>query len=478
MSSAATNASTSQVLPLRTKLIYGFGSVAYGIKDNGFATFLLFYYNQVVGMRADLVSLAIALALIADAFIDPMVGHFSDRTRSKIGRRHPWLYAAIIPIAIAWIALWHPPSLSEWQTFAYLFIVAMLVRMTFSAYEVPALALLPELSRDYHDRTAIMRFRFLFGWGGGLTIMFLAYAIFLVPTPEYETGTLNRDGYSQYAVLGAIAMVIAAFAAAIGTQKRIVRNYQNSDHQAPSGEGFAEIKEAFSYRPFMLLMFAGVFAFTNQWLIFALAIYLFTHVWEFTQGQFTIYSAALFLAAVSAFLIVTPISVRLGKAKSASVLTLFALILGTLPYWLRILGVFPEPGDPLMVPILLTCFVAATGASISAMILTMSMIADVSDHYEYEKGRKTEGLFSSGMFFMQKIVNGFGILLSGLIIAAVGLPAGAAAGSVDGDIVDNLALSYLGIATVIGLIGAWAYTLFPLGEEEHAMREAHSTGTP
>jgi len=466
----------AQRLPLRTKLTYGFGSVAYGIKDNGFATFLLFYYNQVVGMRADLVSLAIALALIADAFIDPLVGHMSDKTRTKIGRRHPWLYAAVIPIAITWVALWHPPSMSEWQTFAYLFLIAMFVRMAFSAYEVPALALLPELSRDYHDRTAIMRFRFLFGWGGGLAIMFLAYAIFLVPTPEYENGQLNADGYSQYAILGACVMVIAALTAAIATQRRIVAQYRNTPSLAETAHGISEFTSAFKYKPFLLLMFAGVFAFTNQWLIFALAIYLFTHVWEFTQGQFTTYSAALFVAAFVAFLAVTPISMKLGKARAAALLTVISLTLGTLPYWVNYFDLFPRPDTAIMFPLLLTFLVASTAAGISAMILTLSMIADVSDHYEYETGRKTEGLFSSGMFFMQKIVNGIGILLSGLIIAAVGLPAGAAAGSVDSAIVDNLALSYLVIATVISLIGAWAYTLFPLGEEEHAMREASRSG--
>lgn len=464
----------ASTLPLRTKLTYGFGSVAYGIKDNGFATFLLFYYNQVVGMRADLVSLAIALALIADAFIDPLVGHMSDRTRTKIGRRHPWLYAAVIPIAVAWIALWHPPGMSEMQMFVYLFVVAMLVRMTFSAYEVPSLALLPELSRDYHDRTAIMRFRFLFGWGGGLAIMFLAYAIFLVPTPEYPNGQLNPAGYSQYAILGAGVMVIAALTAAIATQRRIVERYNSSSSLHETAHGLSEFVGAFRYRPFLLLMFAGVFAFTNQWLIFALVLYLFTHVWEFTQGQFTIYSATLFIAAFLAFLAVTPISMKLGKAKAAALLTIISLALGTLPYWLRFAGVFPEPGTALMFPLLLAFLVTSTAAGISAMILTLSMIADVSDHYEFETGRKTEGLFSAGMFFMQKIVNGIGILLSGLIIAAVGLPAGAAAGTVDVGIVDNLALSYLVIATIISLIGAWAYTLFPLGEEEHAMREAQA----
>lgn len=465
-----------QRLPLRTKLTYGFGSVAYGIKDNGFATFLLFYYNQVVGMRADLVSLAIALALIADAFIDPMVGHWSDKTRTRIGRRHPWLYASVIPITITWILLWHPPAMSEWETFGYLFLTAMFVRIAFSAYEVPSLALLPELSRDYHDRTAIMRYRFLFGWGGGLAIMFLAYAVFLAPTEEFANGQLNPAGYSQYAILGACAMVIAALTAAIATQKQIVKQYQGNTKLADTAHGMSEFLGAFRYKPFLLLMFAGVFAFTNQWLIFALSIYLFTHVWEFTQGQFTVYSAMLFIAAFVAFVAVTPVSIRLGKARAAALLTVISLTLGTLPYWLRFADLFPVAGTPIMFPVLLTFLVASTAAGISAMILTLSMIADVSDHYEFETGKKTEGLFSSGMFFMQKIVNGIGILLSGLIIALVGLPSGAGAGTVDGAIVDNLALSYLAIATVISLIGAWAYTLFPLGENEHAVREAHRGG--
>lgn len=458
------------VLPLKSKIAYGVGSVAYGIKDNGFAVFLLFYYNQVVGVRADLVSLAIALALIADAFIDPLVGHLSDRTRTKIGRRHPWLYASIIPISLSWLALWHPPILNEFQTFFYIFFVAMIVRMAFSAYEVPALALLPELSKDYHDRTSIMRFRFLFGWGGGLSIQFLAYTIFLVPNPE------EAQGYSNYATFGALTMIFAALIAAVATHKRIVIQYKASNLEPAAAHGFAEMSKAFRYRPFLLLMLAGIFAFTNQWLVFALSIYLFTHVWEFNQTQFSIYSAMLFIAALIAFLAVTPISVRIGKARAAALLTLISLSLGTAPYWLRLAKLFPGPGDTMSFSILLCFLVAATASGISAMILTLSMIADVSDHYEYENKRKSEGLFSSGMFFMQKVVNGIGILISGIIIAAIGLPKGASAGSVDSVIVDNLALSYLLIATLISLIGAWTYTLFPLGEKEHLMRQTKKKG--
>ncbi len=464
--------SIAQPLPTKTKLLYGSGSIAYGIKDNGFATFLLFYYEQVVGLSADLVGLAIALALIADAFIDPAVGQMSDRTRTRIGRRHPWLYAATLPIVIAWIFLWHPPETNPTMTFFYLFAVAMAVRMAFSAFEVPALALLPELSRDYHDRTSIMRFRFLFGWAGGLTIMFIAYAIFLVPSENYPVGLLNKDGYQNYAILGAVIMLAAVLISAIGTHKRVVGDYRSTKSHPPTAETFGQIMETFRYRPFLLLMLAGVFAFTNQWLVFALSPYLFTHVWEFRQPDFTAYSLVLFIAAFSAFLIVTPISKRLGKARAASLLTLSALFIGTAPYWLRMVDMFPNPGDSRMIPILFALLVIATASSISAMILTLSMIADVTDQHEFETGNKSEGLFSSGMFFMQKVVNGIGILLASQIISVIQMPKNATPGSVDPAIVDNLALIYVLLATVIALIGAWAYTKFPLGEKDHENRLA------
>lgn len=463
---------TSDKLPLKSKLFYGSGSIGYGIKDNGFATFLLFYYEQVIGLGAGLVGLAIALALIADAFIDPAVGQFSDRTRTPIGRRHPWLYGAAIPIIVAWLLLWQPPELGQTGLFFYLFGTALLVRMAFSAYEVPALALLPELSSDYHDRTAIMRYRFLFGWGGGLFIMFLAYAIFFVPSEEYPIGLLNRDGYEGYAIFGACVMFAAVLISALGTHKRVVATYRKAKSFPKAAESLSEIFATFRYRPFMLLMLAGVFAFTNQWLVFALSPYLFTHVWEFRQPDFTAYSIMLFGAATLAFVMVTPVSMKLGKARAASILTLVALTVGTAPYWLRIANIFPVPGEELMIPILFALLLVATASSIAAMILTMSMIADVTDQYEHDTGKRSEGLFSSGMFFMQKVVNGLGILLASQIIAFVGIPRGAEPGTVDGNIIDSLAFIYLIIATILALIGAWAYTKFPLGEDDHRKRMA------
>lgn len=460
----------SDKLPLKTKILYGFGASAYGIKDNGFSVFLLYYYNQVVGMRADVVSLAIAIALFVDAFIDPLIGQMTDRTRTPIGRRHPWLYGAAFPIAIAWLLLWHPPETSATLQFFYLLTMAMLVRITLSAYEVPSLAMLPELSRDYHDRTSTLRYRTLFGWASGLGIMVLAYGILLVPSEKYPVGLLNADGYSSFAIIGACVMAVSVLVSAISTHKRIVGQYKAESTQPKTAEGFSEMLSAFRFSPFLLLMFAGVFAFTNQGLLFSMTPYLLTHVWEFGSAEMTLYSAVLFIGVIMAFLMVTPISRRTGKPKGAALLTLFAVIVGTAPYWLRMAGLFPEPGSSYLIPILFTFLVIGIGASISAMILTMSMMADVTDAYAFDVGKRTEGLFSSGMWFMQKMVGGMGILLSGLIISFIQLPAQAVPGSVDPRIVDNLALIFVSMVTVIGFAGAWAYTLFPLGEQDHGER--------
>ena len=74
---------------LKTQILYGAGAVAYGIKDNGFGYFLLMFYGTVVGLDPGLVGTAIFLALIFDAISDPIVGYWSDHTRSRWGRRHP-----------------------------------------------------------------------------------------------------------------------------------------------------------------------------------------------------------------------------------------------------------------------------------------------------------------------------------------------------------------------------------------------------
>ncbi len=173
----------------RTLLSYSIGAVAYGIKDSGFGTFLLIFYNQVIGLNSAAVGLVVMIALFVDAFVDPAIGVLSDRTRTRWGRRHPWMYASALPIVIGWLLLWHPPE--NWSHEAILirlFIVAVLLRTAISAYEVPSQALTPELTADYDERTRVTAWRYLFGWVGGLGMLLLAYGVFLAPAPGIPNG--------------------------------------------------------------------------------------------------------------------------------------------------------------------------------------------------------------------------------------------------------------------------------------------------
>jgi len=460
-------------LPLTTKLAYGASSIAFGVKDNGFSVFLLLFYNQVVGLDAALVGLAALIALLLDAIVDPLVGHFSDRTRSRLGRRHPWLYLAVLPMTVMWYALWHPPvGASDALLFGYLLATAFLMRAAVSCYEVPAVAMTAELTSDYDERTAIFRWRFLFGWTGGLLILALAYGVLLVPQPGFPNGQLNPVGYDRYAIVGAVMILVSATLSALGTQKVMMTRVHPPLRRLAVRETLGEVREALSNRAFVILMAAAVFAFTNQGLTFALVNYLLTFVWLMPQSGFVIYAGSLFVGVIFAFLLVAPLQRRLGKQRAAVLAGLASLILGTLPYWLRVIDAFPGPQSSLLIPVLFAIITIANGLGVCVMILASSMMADVVEDSEQRTGRRDEGLFFAGYFFTQKCVTGIGIFLSGLIVNLAGLPENAVPGAVAELVLDRLSLLYASAIVVFGLISAVFFARFPITRADHEKRVA------
>ncbi|UCE87058.1 MAG: MFS transporter, partial [Deltaproteobacteria bacterium] len=151
------------------KISYGAGQVAEGIKNNSFEFFLFFYYNQVLGLSGTLGGAAVAIALVTDAITDPLAGSLSDSTRSRWGRRHPFMYAAPLPLALCFYLVFNPPAgLGELGLFAWLCAFAVLTRSAMTLYHVPHMALGAELSEDYLERTVIVAYRVFFGLIGVL----------------------------------------------------------------------------------------------------------------------------------------------------------------------------------------------------------------------------------------------------------------------------------------------------------------------
>jgi glycoside/pentoside/hexuronide:cation symporter, GPH family len=443
----------ADLVPLPTKLFYGFGAVAYGIKDNGFSVFLLLFYNQVVGLSAGLVGLTLLVALLLDAVIDPMVGHLSDRTRGRWGRRHPWLYLSAIPIAVSWYFLWLPPAASQAIQLLYLLVMATLVRMSISLNEVPSIALAPEMTHDYHERTSVLGWRYFFGWAGGLLILASAYGIFRLN--EAENMTLGA--YRNYAITGAIVMFVAVLVSAIGTHRRYARPTAADAHQ-PS---LRDMAACLRFKPFRLLLLAAFFAFANQGVTFALSNYMLAYVWKFGAAQQVIYAFSLFVGVIAALVIARQAGLRYGKPGAAIRLAIAATLIGMAPYLLYILGLFPQLSPMGTLACYLPFVLTATAFSIAVMITGASMMADVTTASFRETGKQQEGVFYAGHFFTQKCVTGVGIFLSGQILALIGFPERADPATIDPAIVTNLAIAYASITLVLGLLTAWAFSRFP-----------------
>ncbi len=470
---AAVGVPLARKLSLRSRLSFGFGSVAYGIKDSGFATFLLLFYNQVVGLPAASVGAVIAAVLVVEAFADPFVGFLSDHTQSRWGRRHPWMYASALPISAGWLLLWNPPAgWSEPALLGYLFGAALLVRLALSAFEIPSAAMGPELSADYDERTRLFSYRYLFAWGGGLAMLSISYAFFLVPDAAHPVGLQNPTGYARMAGFGALMMFVAIVASSIGLHPDI----KHMPRYEPTGETAREHLDVFIQtvrnKAFLILMAAGVFAYTAQGVSFALSNYLYQFVWHFRPVDYQWLTASLFLGAVAAF-IVAPRLTRTGdKHRVGTAFAVGNAILITAPYVLKMIGAFPPSDSPIALPLLLLIFGANTACGIASFIIGAAMLSDVVEESEQRTGRRSEGVFFAGSFFVQKLVGGLGTLIAGFILTIANFPAAAALGTVSTDTIDRLILVFACVMILFYGAGAYAYSRFPFGRAEHAARLA------
>ena len=454
-------------LPLWLKLTNGSGAVAFGVKDSGFSFFLLPFYNLVLGVEAWVVSAALATALVVDAFVDPLLGHLSDRTYTRWGRRLPWLYFAPFPLAVIWTLLWSPPFAGTpdfWEIVA----LAVGVRLMLSACEVPSVSIVPEITEDYVERTTLFRFRFLSGWLGGLLMMVMAFTLFL-PTPEAQ---LQPQGYAAYGLFGAVIMVISVIGSAAGQHRVIARL---PDHRPPPFSltgAFAEIFDAFREKAFVIFALGGLAAYVGQGMTFSITQYVNLYIWQFTDTAFQLYPGVLFLSVVLMFVIVGPLHERYGKPLSAAVASLVSVAFYFTPYAFFLAGLWPQTGTTASTTLVLGFLLFGNTAGIVAIISATSMVAEIVEAFEERTGKRAEGTFYSGNWLVQKCATGVGIFLTGQIIATAQLANNAVPGDVPETVISQIVLMYGGASILLTLIAAFWLGRFPITREQHEARIA------
>ena len=450
---------------LSTKLFYGFGAVANGAKANGFSYLLLFYYSQVIGLRADLVSLGILIALIFDAVSDPLIGYISDNFHSRWGRRHPFMYVSAIPVAVAYYFIWSPPDWGQTELFIYFVCMSVTIRTLITFYEVPATALVSELTDDYDQRTEMLSFRYFFAWWGGLTMAVLNYLVFL---PEEKGGLEYVQGWSNYGLTASIVIFISIFVSCIGTHRHIP-NLRKPPPKAPFklDKTVTELKETLSNRSFFALFISALLTAVAAGVSTSLSIYFSRHFWEFTSTEIGLLNLPYFFSAFLALFFAPMVSRQLGKKKGGMIVMALAFGMSPLPYVLRVLGLFPENGTDTLFYTLLVFNAVDVTLIIMASSLIAAMIADVVEDSELKTGRRSEGIFFAANSFAQKAVNGLGVVVAGQILAFIQFPTGAKPGEVPESTLVELALIFTPVLWFFYFAAIAVLSMYQINREDH-----------
>ena len=454
-----------------TKFYYGIGSIAFGVKDNGFSALLLLFYNQALGLDARLAGLAIAIALVFDAFIDPMIGYASDHLHTQWGRRHPFMYAAAIPVALSYLFLFSPPSgLDQQALFVYLLISAICVRAFIALYEVPSAALVAELTQGYDQRTSYLSFRYFFGWVGGLTMGVVAFGVFLTNGDGQVAGTLVPENYRGYGILAAAIMLTAILASSIGTHRCIpwLNRPAIREGRFSVGSGLKDVFRALSSRSALTILLAGMLYALATGLVFALAPYFYTYFWALSAGQTSLLLAGSFISAGIALPLAPKMSQIFDKRKASIIITALLIVTTPISLLLSLLGLFPQNGSPQLMPFLFMSGVISTTLLIVQGILFTAMLADVVEENEVRTGLREEGVFFAANLFVQKCVSGLGVFTSAALLAVAGFPARANPGTVPGEALTNLGAAYVVAIVVLNLLSMACVALFRISRAAHA----------
>lgn len=389
--------STNAMLTRKTKLAYGAGDLGAAITAAIVGFFMNAFLLEVAGLRPGVVGIIFFVSTLWDAITDPIVGNWSDRTRSRWGRRRPWLLFGAIPFGIAFWLHWLVPDMDANGLFIYYLVVALLLKTAFTAVNIPYTSLTPELTSDYNERTSLTAYRFSFSILGGVT------AVGLHPVIVGMFGTDIKTGYMVSAGLWAIFIVLSAWTTFFFTREQ--------EHATPEKRyGFIEgIRITFQNKAFLYV--TGIYLLS--WLTIQFVqtnLLLYVRYWSGGEENFTL---LVLILQVTAFLFLgvwSWVSGRVGKKRTYYIgITIWAVVLA---------GVFLIPRD-MFAPLILVSFLAGTGVSV-AYLIPWSMLPDVIELDELETGQRREGVYYGFFVFLQKLGLSVGLGLSNVMLEWAG----------------------------------------------------------
>jgi len=455
--SAPTEIASDRQVPVRTRVFYGVGSIADGAKNTVFNSYLIIYYTTVLGLPGTLSGLAILIAMCVDGISDPIVGSVSDNFRSKWGRRHPFMYAAALPMGLCFYGLFAPPtSLSETGLFIWLTSFSIGIRLFLTLFMVPSGAMGPEMTKHYDERTSLVAYRWVIGWTGAIVINVSGWWYFLADTETLGEARLDAGNYPALGAFAGVVACLAILVSSAGTH-HLIPTLREPLRPGPIFSWprlIREVRTALRSHSLRVLLVGSLLASTAMGVGEVLGTYMSTWFWELHTDQIGALSGLSLIGLLAGVAMVRPLSERMDKRRAVIWLGTFAVLWGPLLVLLRFAGIAPENGDPMLIYWIVGHGGLAITAVIQIAILNSSMVMDAVDENEFETGERQEGVFIAALSFTAKAVSGLGNFLGGVLLDVIDFPRGAVDAAV-GNVPDETIMS-------LGLIAGPGLTVFYL----------------
>ncbi len=437
----------------------------YGVCDLGgnlfftaIAIWLMIYLTDTVGIEALWAGAIVAIGKIWDAVTDPVVGYLSDRTKSKMGRRRPYILFGSVPLFIATIVLFTNPALlssitwspKDHQTLLFIWgIVAFcFLNTTYTVVNIPYSSMTPELTQDFHERTVLNGYRFGFAVIGTLLAAGAA-------APIINSFADKNIGFMAMGTIFGGIMMITALITFFSVKEPDVERKKLT-------KGFFETYfKVFKNKPYLIILFAYALHITAITVVMSVAAYYFKYLHNDTDLTKT--TLAMVILLVTAMLFI-PVSVLISKKLGKKIVYAMGMLIFSFAV---VVMFFIGHKFPIHVSYALM-FIGGIGIGFT-YVPPYAMLPDTVEYDYLISGERTEGAFYSIWTFMLKIGQAIALAITGVVLHLTGYvkPVGE-------EIIAQTDLAQFGIRLLIGPVGAFIFVMsvivlyfYPINEERY-----------
>jgi GPH family glycoside/pentoside/hexuronide:cation symporter len=381
------------------KWLYGAGDMGFSLTSTIIDAYFAIFLLDVVGIPAKIAAVAIFIGRTWDYVNDPLIGHISDRTRTRWGRRRPFLLFGALPFALVFAMLWwHPPIEGAIPLAIYYAVAYVLFDAAATFVYMPYFALTPELTPDYDERTSLTTTRMFFSILGSL----VAFTVPLMIVGGFNPQNANRVWLmgAAFGLASALPLLLVFF----GTHER--PEFMQQEQPSLKQSALA----AWGNRPFIFGLMIYLFTWVSISILSTILLFFIKYVVQ-REAQSDLIMATIFVVAILVLPFWEWVSRRLNKRKA---------YMAGIAFWavVQLVMVTLNPGSSLTL-LLSLCVLAGIGIS-AAHVLPWSIIPDAIEWGELKTGERHEGIFYSLITLAQKIATSIAIPLTLLVLDKAG----------------------------------------------------------